>query len=212
MGPLGRSILGFLNRVTNHVLPLYGGVYDLGSEQLRFRNLYISGDINLGDDITVTGDVTAAGFKLTDGSALNYPVSAVAAGTVYTLTDSQAAVDFGTTDPAIVLNKAGTYLLLATASVKLNAATYAAAQSVTLKLRRTTNTAADVTGATRTVTIPVVTTATDGFDVALPPVTYTTTGPTVITDAIALYGAVSALPGAGSVTVEQANVIAVRIA
>lgn len=204
MPKLGKSPFDDPAFVVADVIPSNAGI-NLGSADKPYKRVYAEEGIT-------QETVTAERFNLEDGSPLNYSVAATAAGTVYTLTASYAAVDFGTTDPAIVLNKAGTYLLNSSVAVKFNAATFAANQTLSLKLRRTNNTAADVAGSERVVTLPIITTITDGFSVQLPSVVYTTTGPTVITDAIALFAALSALPGAGTVSIEQANIVAVRIA
>lgn len=132
-----------------------------------------------------------------------------AAGTAYSLTASAAALDFGTTDPSVTLTKPGTWLLLGRAYLKYNAATYAGTQTATIKLRRTNNTAADVTGATTTATMRVITTITDSVGIMeLPPVLYTTTR---TDDAIAVFGVVSATPSVGSVDCTEASIVAIRV-
>jgi hypothetical protein len=135
--------------------------------------------------------------------------AAYAAGTAYTLTATSAAIDFGTTDPSITLTKAGTYLLLASATVQLVAATFAANQNVTVKVRRTNNTAADVSNAVASLGTGVRTTITEGLGVLqLPAVFYTTAA---ITDVVTLFGDVAVLPGAGSIQVTAASIVAVRL-
>lgn len=135
--------------------------------------------------------------------------AAYAAGTAYTLTATSAAVDFGTTDPSITITKAGTYLLLASATVQLVGATFGANQAVTIKARRTNNTAADVTNATASMGTGVRTTITEGLGVIqLPAVLYTTTA---ITDVVTLFGDVAATPSVGSIQVTAASIIAVRL-
>lgn len=144
-----------------------------------------------------------------NGSAIGYNLSAYAAGTVYSLTNTQAAVDFGTTDPAITIDKAGTYLIMGSAQLEYNGTTYAANQTATLKFRRTNNTAADLTNATRTVELEIVTTLTGNAGaVVIPPTIYTTAN---TNDAIAMFGAVSAAPGAGTVDVMSAEIVAIRL-
>jgi len=166
-------------------------------------------------DLTITGSEvstgvqTASAFRLTDGSDKNLPLSVYAAGTAYALTAVSAAIDFGTTDPSLTISKAGTYLLLGRVSLKYNAATFAASRTVTLKLRRTNNTAADVSNSTITLATDIITTITAEFVVAsLPPIVYTTTN---LDDAIALYGDVSVVPTAGSLDVIEASIVAVRL-
>lgn len=132
------------------------------------------------------------------------------AGSAYSLTDTAAAVDMGTTDPALTITSAGTWLLFGRAYLKYNGATYAANQTATIKLRRTNNTAADVTNATTTATLRIITTITDTVGIMeLPPVVYTTT---LADDSIAVFGSVSAAPAAGSVDVVEASIVAIKLA
>lgn len=133
-----------------------------------------------------------------------------AAGTAYSLTATPAALDFGTTDPAITLTKPGTYLLLARAQLKYNGATFAANRTVTLKLRRTNNGAGDLGGlGTITATTGIVTTITESFL----DLTWHTTYQTVNSndDAITIFGDVSVVPSAGSLDVVEASILALRI-
>ena len=153
--------------------------------------------------------VTASHVLLTDGSDKNYNVPAYAAGTAYQLTNTAAAIDLGTTDPAIVLNKAGTYLLLGRVNLAYNAATFAASRTVTLKLRRTNNTAADLTNGSMTALTDIITTLTYTMGVFnLQPVIYTTA---LLTDAITLFADVSVVPTAGSLDAVEASIVAIRL-
>ncbi len=153
--------------------------------------------------------LTSTHVLLTDGSDKNYNVPVYAAGTAYSLTNTAAALDFGTTDPSIVLNKAGTYLLFGRVNLKYNGATFAASRTVTLKLRRTNNTPADLTNGSMTALTDIVTTKTFSFGVFnLPPILYTTA---VLTDAITLFGDVSVVPTAGSLDAVEASIVAVRL-
>src|SRR5882757_3875295 len=125
----------------------------------------------------VTGIVGGNGVALiTNGTAItlniattNYTVQS--AGTIYTLTASYALLDFGTTDPAITITTAGTYLIWANANFTARGATYAATNTYSIKLRKTSGTPADVTGAARTLTIPIITTVSEDFGlIDTPPV------------------------------------------
>jgi hypothetical protein len=148
-----------------------------------------------------------------DGSGLTNitPVitnfTSYAAGTAYTLTASAAQLAFGTTSPGITIQNAGTYLIQANAGIKYNAATYAGAQTITLKLRRTNNTAADLTNGSRAVELPVLTTFTGGDVMCVPPVVYTASAG----DVVQLWGSVSATPSAGSVLSDSAEIVAIRL-
>lgn len=135
--------------------------------------------------------------------------SVYGAGTAYTLTATSAAVDMGTTDPVIVINKAGTYLIQARVNYQLVGATFAANRTITTKLRRTNNTAADVTNSSTAIGSGVITTITGPLGVIeLPAVLYTTTA---ITDSITLYADVSVLPLAGTLVITEASIVAVRL-
>lgn len=153
--------------------------------------------------------ITYPKFNLTDGSDKNYSLAIYAAGTAYALTAVSAALDFGTTDPVLTVNKAGTYLLRARVNLKYNGATFAAGRTVTLKLRRTNNTAADLTNGSTTLVTAIVTTVTATYAIVeLPAILYTTTN---TNDALTVYGDVSVVPTAGSLDAIEASIIAVRL-
>ena len=136
------------------------------------------------------------------------PLSAYAAGTAYTLTNTPALVDFGTTDPTITFATAGTYLVQARVLLKYNYATFPSNETATLKLIRTNNTPADIANATTTATLRIITNYTDTVGVMqLPPVIYTANAG----DVVSLYGSVSTVPATGSVDCTEASVVAIRL-
>lgn len=131
-----------------------------------------------------------------------------AAGTVYSLTATPAAVDFGTTDPVITVSAAGTYLVVADCVLRLNGATFAADRTVTMKLRRTNNTAADLTGATRaydTGAVSGLTATLAHFNVSA---IYTTAN---ANDSVTIFGDVSVVPTVGSLDVNSCSIRATRL-
>ena len=139
-----------------------------------------------------------------------YSVETYAAGTAYSFTNSSAALDFGTTDPAIVIAQAGTYLIRGRVLMKYNAATFAANRTVTLKFRRTNNTAADITNGSTALTTEVLTLSTGTWvECQMPEVVYATVN---TNDAITIYGDVSTVPSAGSLDATEAHILAHRIA
>ncbi len=143
-----------------------------------------------------------------NGHRVNYPIAAYASGTVYSLTNTSALVDFGTTDPILTIDKPGTYWVSAKAQLKYNAATFAANQTATCKIRRTNNTASDLTNATRTADLRIITTITDNAGlIEIPETVYTTANQD---DHLQLWCSVSAAPGAGSVDVTSAEITAKR--
>lgn len=142
-----------------------------------------------------------------NGAQLNLVVETVAAGTAYTMTTSYATLDFGTTDPTITLTAAGTYIIFAEVQTALVSAT-TTTQTESFKLRRTNNTAADVSSIFSS-PLPVATVGTQvGPSVAITATKYTTVN---ANDIIALQGILSGALGAGSVTATDARVIAVRL-
>lgn len=136
------------------------------------------------------------------------PISAFAAGTVYTLTNASAAVAFGTTSPSVVLTAPGTYLINVRARVENVGATFAATRLLTLKLRRTNNTAADLTNGAALFNTPVITLLTNSLIALSWSVLYTTSNSD---DAIALFGLLNTVPSAGTCTVDEASIVAVRL-
>lgn len=160
--------------------------------------------------LTSTAMNLASGVALQlAGVAFHNPLSVYAAGTAYTLTAVSAAVDFGTTDPIITINAAGTYALRAKVKVALNGATFAANRTLTVKLRRTNNTAADVANSSTTWIVPIITTITQTLAVIeLPEVIYTTA---LATDTIQLFADISVLPTAGTISIDEASIVAVRL-
>lgn len=135
--------------------------------------------------------------------------SVEAAGTVYSLTNTAAAVTFGTTSPSITLDQAGTYLIIAQANMLYNAATFAAVRNVTAKLRRTNNTAADLTGMSRTLKTSIITILTYAFPMVQLIGIYTTAN---ANDVISLFADIDTVPTAGSIDVTQASIVAIRLA
>ena len=136
-------------------------------------------------------------------------LSVYATGTAYALTNSSAALDFGTTDPSLTLSKPGTWLIFGRVNLKYNAATFAASRTVTIKLRRTNNTAADLTSGSTTFLTDIITTLTYTAGVlTIQPVLYSTTNSN---DAITIFGDVGVVPTAGSLDATEASIVAIRL-
>lgn len=136
-------------------------------------------------------------------------VTVYATGTVYTLTNAAAECVFGTISPSLVIDSAGTWLIRARARVDSTASTLAATRTVTLLLRRTNNTAADLAGSPLAVKTPI--TAGGTFAILagnLPEIVYTTTN---ANDIIQLYGLIDTVPTGGTVQVMEASIVAVRL-
>lgn len=153
---------------------------------------------------SVADIATALGFTPTTSN----PLTSFAAGTAYTLTNTPAAITFGTTSPSITINSPGTYLLIARSKLIYNAATFAANQTATSKLRRTNNTAGDLTNGSAVVTTSIITLITALCSDQTWFTTYTTTNSN---DIISLFADVTTIPGAGSLQCAEASIIAIRL-
>lgn len=136
------------------------------------------------------------------------PLTSYAAGTAYSLTATPAALDFGTTDPQITINSPGTYLIKGRAKINYTGATFAAVRTVTLKLRRTNNTAADLTNGSTTYSTQIITLLTFTGVVVNWEVTYTTSNSD---DVVTIFGDVSVLPTAGTIDITEASIVATRL-
>lgn len=167
--------------------------------------------------LTVGGISTGAGGETSsigalvdavDGTTpLNNIIQTVASGTAYTLTTSYADVTFGTTSPTVTLINAGTYSIYITLQTSLVSAT-TTTQSVSFKLRRTNNTAADLSGSTFGNPLPVATITSElGPTTTIGPIKYTTAN---TNDVIGAQGIISASLGAGTATVTAATITAER--
>jgi len=149
------------------------------------------------------------GFKLAPKTIDNSVLSVYASGTGYQLTNTPALLNFGTTDPSLTITQPGTYLLIARVVIDFNVATFAASQVVTLKLRRTNNTAADIANSSTSAPTGSATSSTENFgDFILPPVIYTTRN---YDDVIQIFGSIAAVPGSGSIDADEATLIAMRL-
>ena len=126
-------------------------------------------------------------------------------GTAYTLTTTTASVVGGTTSPSVTLGAAGTYIIEGGVISEYVAATFAANQTAVYSIARTNNTPATLTNSTTTVELRVLTTLTDNAGTpTLPSILYSTTSST---DIITIQANLSALPSAGSVTVNVGTFI-----
>jgi hypothetical protein len=131
--------------------------------------------------------------------------TAYAAGTPYSLTNTSALLNFGTTDPKITITQAGDYRIKARVRLDYNGATFAASRTVTLKLRRTAPSGSTLSNSTIAVTTAIVTTLSQTFMVIeIPEIIYTATGG----DVIEVWGDVSVMPTAGSLDAVEASIIA----
>ena len=127
------------------------------------------------------------------------------AGNPYTITTVFAQVTFaGGTNPTVTLDKAGTWAIKARVRVTRNNSTHIGLHNISLKLRRSNNTAADVTHAlTKYADDPH--SASNASEVAgtLPEVLYTTAN---TTDIIQLWALLDVAASSGSHQVTEADI------
>jgi hypothetical protein len=134
------------------------------------------------------------------------PITAYASGTAYTITASDAAVVFGTTQPSVTLTTAGVWRLSARLKIGYVGATFAAVRTVTLKMRRTNNTASDIASSSSTWATEIITTLTYTGDIlTLPDIAYTTAN---VNDVITLFAIIDVIPTAGSIQIQEASIFA----
>ncbi len=169
------------------------------------NKLYITKSANT---FTEIGDATQTDSAQVFASLLQTQQQfAGSSGTAYTLTNSSAAVVFGTTSPTITLTAAGQYLLIARCRVEHAGATYGSSQLISVTVERTNNTPAAVTGASMFLNTGVRTTITETAGNLMSFAPYTGT----VGDVVTLKALVAATPSAGSTTISQAVLIAIRL-
>lgn len=180
-----------------------------------------TGNINAWNDKLSRSTTTVANpdsvWVVVDGTAQRAGVTSIpygyytnvnASGAVYTMTATSALIDFGNIDPVITVSQSGTWKIQVGLYVHYNAATFSSNQSINFKLRRTNNTASDIIS-TPAIGLNIVSNFTGGdFFILLPPVWYTTTN---ANDIIQLWGNLTALPSAGSITITGSWITAEKI-
>lgn len=125
---------------------------------------------------------------------------AYGAGTAYQLTATPALIAMGTTSPTITIPSTGVYRLTARARIDYNGATFAAVQTIALKLRRTAAVAGDITNATLGHKTDIITTKTyTAMNSTFADVYFSATA----ADVIQLWGSISVVPSAGSIDVAE---------
>jgi hypothetical protein len=178
-----------------------------------FTNVRARSSISL----TTTG--TGAATYNSSTGVLNVPTPSVvtpstdrataySSGTVYTLTTTSAKVDFGTTDPVVTLPAPGTYLILTNLKIEYAGLT-TLLNACNFKLRRTNNTATDLSNAATTFNVVATLLTGTGGDVDVPAVIYTTTNSN---DVIELWAnRQNGISVTGNINVGEASIVAIRI-
>lgn len=213
-------------------LPLAGGTMS-GNINLGAHNLVNVGAINAGGGTLVissggnldTSGTLAAATLTANNLTASRPVvsdsskklisivtptqSAYLTGTAYSLTNTSTAITGGTTSPTLTITNSGTYRIEFCLVLNFTGATIATDKNVTLKIRRTNNTAADLTNGTMPALHTGITTtytATWGSFVWVAD-DYTATAGDIVT----VFGDVATVPSAGSLDVTGGFLRATRI-
>lgn len=161
-------------------------------------------DVSPGTTIPVDAGVSPSGTQ-PELSTL----SVYASGTPYSLTATPAKINFGTTDPALIITSPGTWKLEARVRIDANGKTTAAGRTLTILLRRTNNGAADIPNTTGEILTEIITTLTQTLVVMnLPLVAYVTLN---ADDQIEMWGSADNTAGVGTFDVVEASIFATKI-
>ena len=135
-------------------------------------------------------------------------------GTAYTLTATPALITLGTTNPVIdgtstPFAAGGVYLIRAYGSIQYAGATFISNRVITLKVRRTSGTPADLTNSSTIFNTGVLTTLTlPDIGAPLQEFLYTATA---TTDVLQVWGSIDVIPSVGAVNIVNAWITAQRI-
>lgn len=121
----------------------------------------------------------------------------------YTVTATPTQI----TGVARILGVAGRYLIMARARFDANAATFAASRTITSFLYNAT-TSANIANSTKAVKTPVITTATETLPAYDACVVYTAA---TDNEVIQMFTSVSVIPTAGTLTVEEAEIVVLKL-
>lgn len=130
-----------------------------------------------------------------------------ASGAPYVLTETPALCAFGIQSPSVLLPRRAAAVIRARAVLDLSGCTFAAPVTVTLKLRRTSGTPADLAHASTTIGIGIIgTSGTNEVDipVELPEVARNTGS---ARETIQLWASISALPSTGEIRIKEASIL-----
>lgn len=172
---------------------------------LQIVALYLnySGNTFAGATIAASTRVVATGFTPAAQTVLPLTTFYGVSGS-QNLTNAAAQILSST----ITLAATQTYLLFATARFGYVGATFPANQTLTVKIRRTNNSAADITNAVSVQVLAIVTTITYGIaEISIPLVSYSATA----TDILQIYASLSATPSAGNVQAVECSLVAMPV-
>jgi hypothetical protein len=172
-----------------------------GAGSMVVQYLDYAGNSNSGNTISSGAGVGPAGTQ--PAVTLLPSITGYAVGGSQALTDSSVQL----LAPSLTL-AAKTYLLLATYRLDYDIATFGTTQTVSLKLRETTNGPADIANATVGLGVPVVTTETGTFiQGAFPPITYAAAAG----DTIQMFGTIDGTPYGGSLNAVEVAILALPL-
>lgn len=163
--------------------------------------LNYAGNTHAGETVSAGAGVSPAG---TQPSVTLLPaISDYHVGGSQALSDSSVQLLSSTITLA-----AKTYLLMATFRLDFSAATFAANETIALKLRETTNGPADIANAVVNLEVPTVTAETGTFiEGAFPPVAYAAAAG----DTIEMFGSIANTPYSGSLEVIELSIVAIPL-
>lgn len=172
-----------------------------GAGSMTVNYLNYNGNTHAGETVSAGAQISPSGTQ--PGSSLLPAVTFYALGGSQALSTSSAQL----LSSNIALS-AKTYLILATARLDYDVATFASPEDINLKLRETTNGPADIANAIANLSTPVVTTRTGTFvTVAFPPVTYAAASG----DTIQMFGSIENTPYAGSLNLVELSIVAIPL-
>ena len=170
----------------------------------------VTTNANLTGPVTSLGNATAIAAGAITGTMTGQTSStnlqSISAGTGYTLTATSARSVFGTTSPQITLSVAGTYLINYNVFTDYSAATLAVSRAISYKVRRTTNTAADL-DLMPAINTPIITLLTFSAPMVNNSFIYTATAG----DVLEVWGSISVIPTAGAVKTNYVSINATKL-
>lgn len=129
-----------------------------------------------------------------------------ASGSPYVLTETPALAAFGTQSPQLTLVRRVFHTLSARAVIDLSGCTIVSPIDITLKLRRTSGTPADIASCTTTLRVGIVGTSGTGvqdMEITIPQKSHR---PSLANEVVQLWASVSALPASGEIRISEASV------
>jgi hypothetical protein len=166
--------------------------------------------INTGAGVSPSGLAGATGAAGAAGSTVVGAISAQVGMTqALALTGSNPNVQVGTVTKTLAASAGKTYLLFARCRFDYVGATFAATQIINFKLRRTNNTAADISSAVGNMQTAIITTLSyTAGQIVIVAIPYTTAG---VSDVIIPCATIDVLPSAGSVEAVECSLTVVEL-